>query len=68
VNGIATACAGGDFTPVPERREICDRVRVSPVSPAVEWRREVDLDPEAPEAAVAISEESRFEVAGTRIT
>jgi hypothetical protein len=31
-------------------------------------RREVDLDPKAPEAAVAISEGVSFEVAGTRIT
>ena len=37
---------GGVFTPIYERREIFERVRVSPESRTIEWPGEVDLDPE----------------------
>ncbi|MCW3056281.1 MAG: hypothetical protein JWO21_250 [Solirubrobacterales bacterium] len=38
--------AGGVFTPIYERREIFEQVRVNPQSGTVEWPGEVDLDPE----------------------
>jgi hypothetical protein len=38
--------AGGVFTPIFERREIFEQVRVNPESRTVEWPGEVDLDPE----------------------
>ena len=38
--------AGGVFTPVYERREVFEQVRVNPESQTVEWPGDVDLDPE----------------------
>jgi hypothetical protein len=38
--------AGGVFTPIFERRDIFEQVRVNPESRTVEWPGEVDLDPE----------------------
>jgi hypothetical protein len=38
--------AGGVLTPIYERREIFEQVRVNPESRTVEWPGEVDLDPE----------------------
>jgi hypothetical protein len=38
--------AGGVFTPIYERREIFEQVRVNPESGTVEWPGEVDFDPE----------------------
>jgi hypothetical protein len=37
---------GGVFTPIYERREIFEQVRVNPESRTVEWPGGVDLDPE----------------------
>jgi hypothetical protein len=56
--------AGGVFTPVSERREILEQARVNPESRTVEWPGEVDLDPQALEAAVAISEQFGLDVVG----
>jgi hypothetical protein len=53
--------AGGVFTPVFERREIFEQVRVNPESRTVERPGEVDLDSEVP---VAISEQFGSEVVG----
>jgi hypothetical protein len=36
--------AGGVFTPIYERREIFEQVRVNPDSRTVEWPGEIDLD------------------------
>lgn len=38
--------AGGVVTPVYERREVFEQVRVNPESQTVEWPGDVDLDPE----------------------
>lgn len=38
--------AGGVFTPIYERREVFEQVRVNPESRTVEWPGDVDLDPE----------------------
>jgi uncharacterized protein DUF2442 len=38
--------AGGVFAPINERRELFERVRVNPENGGVEWRDEVELDPE----------------------
>lgn len=38
--------AGGVFTPVYERREVFEQVRVNPESQTVEWPGDIDLDPE----------------------
>jgi hypothetical protein len=38
--------AGGVFTPIRERREVFEQVRVNPQSHTVEWPDEVDLDPD----------------------
>jgi Protein of unknown function (DUF2442) len=38
--------AGGVFTPIYERREVFERVRVNPETRTVEWPGDVDLDPE----------------------
>jgi hypothetical protein len=37
---------GGVFTPIRERRDVFERVRVNPETHTVEWPGEVDLDPE----------------------
>lgn len=37
---------GGVFTPIFERRDIFDQVRVNPETGTIEWPDEVDLDPE----------------------
>jgi Protein of unknown function (DUF2442) len=37
---------GGVFTPIYERRDVFERVRVNPESGTIEWPGEVDLDPE----------------------
>jgi hypothetical protein len=37
---------GGVFTPIYERRDVFEQVRVNPESQTIEWPGEVDLDPE----------------------
>jgi len=37
---------GGVFTPIYERREIFEQVRVNPETQTIEWPGDVDLDPE----------------------
>lgn len=38
--------AGGVFSPIYERRDVFEQVRVNPETRTVEWPGEVDLDPE----------------------
>jgi hypothetical protein len=38
--------AGGVFTPIRDRREVFEQVRVNPETRTVEWPGEVDFDPE----------------------
>ncbi len=38
--------AGGVFSPLRERRELFEQVRVNPQTQTIEWPGEVDLDPD----------------------
>jgi Protein of unknown function (DUF2442) len=42
----ALLAKGGVFTPIHDRREIFEQVRVNPETQTIEWPGEVDLDPE----------------------